>query len=394
MPKLSQSDIIILLEDTFNKLFQSNKFSTFFAPGRVNLIGEHIDYNGGYVFPVALDIGTYIAISPREDNQLRFYSLNFIDKGIISSSIDQKIKDPQLSWTNYSIGVINSFAKKKYKLSTGFNVIVYGNIPDGAGLSSSASIGVVLAYAINKLYNFNLDNIQIAQIAQEAEHFAGVNCGIMDQFISSMGKEDHAILLNCSSLDYTYVPFLLEDYSLIIMDSQKQRKLNESKYNERRFECEKALKYLQKEFSYKNLGEFSEEEFFQNIYLIPDVVLRKRAKHVITENQRTLNSLELLKKGNIKGFGINLNNSHYSLCNDYEVTGFELDTLTDIAREFPNVLGSRMTGAGFGGCGIALIPKNSEVEFITYVGNNYTKKTNLQANFYLSSIGNGVHQLV
>ena len=369
-------------ETVFN---HKNNLSFTFAPGRVNIIGEHTDYNGGNVFPVAIDIGSFLVLSPRSDKQVRAYSMNFPEEGICTLSIDAK--EEVTGWAKYLVGIIRAFqVEKNIHFEHGFDIVLFGNIPDGAGLSSSASVCVSLAYAFDSLFHCQLDKLELVKIAQKAEHLVGVNCGIMDQFASAMGKKDHGILLDCNTLDYTYVPLNLGKYTLVIMDSKKQRQLQDSKYNERRAECEKAVEYLQKEISIKTLGELTEEQFEQYKHNIPDPILLKRAKHAVTENQRTLKALACLEKNDIEHLGILLNESHYSLRDDYEVTGMELDSLTDIARSYTGVLGSRMTGAGFGGCCIALVPSDTVEGFITHVQKNY----HLNAEFYQVMVEDGV----
>ncbi len=380
------------LSKEFLDKFQYNNdddITYIFAPGRVNVIGEHTDYNGGNVFPAALNIGTYIAISPREDTKVRCYSINFPEDGVLEFALEQLYDLP--TWNKYVVGVIVAFKElHNVEFGLGFDMVLYGTIPSGAGLSSSASLGVGIATALNSIYDgLGLDPIKLALIAQKAEHISGVNCGIMDQFASAMGKKNHAILLDCNTLEYTYTPLSLGEYSLVIMDSQKKHQLQDSKYNERRAECEKALTYLQQKLDVKTLGEISEEEFFDNIDLIPDEILQKRARHAVTENQRTLKAMDCLKQNDIPKLGELLNASHYSLRDDYEVTGYELDSLTEVAREFEGVLGSRMTGAGFGGSCIAIVPTASVEEFIKHTEENYFKKTNLQAKFYTTTIEDG-----
>ena len=384
------------LREKFNQIFENkNDTKIFFAPGRVNLIGEYTDFNGGYVFPVALDIGTYLLISKRNDHKVNFYSINFEDSGKIEKSTDiKKIDKNTTDWTLYPMGVIHSlYEMESVTLPHGFDALVYGNIPNSAGLSSSASVSVAFAYAFNEMYNLNIDKVRIALIAQKAEHYAGTLCGIMDQFISAMGKKDHGVLLNCDTLEYKYAPVKLENYSLIIMNSNKKRALNESKYNERRAECDKGLLGLKKELNADYLGHITENEFEKYSHLIEDNIALKRSRHVITENARVLKAFELLSNGDIKEFGKLLNDSHTSLKNDFEVSCRELDILTSAAREFDGVLGSRMTGAGFGGCAIAIVLSDREKEFTKYVGDIYTKETGIVPEFIKAVISDGVNKL-
>ncbi|MGL4676151.1 MAG: galactokinase [Brevinema sp.] len=379
-----------LTQEFFNQ-YQHNQDLTFtFAPGRVNLIGEHIDYNGGKVFPIAINLGTFLVISPRTDQMVRTYSMNFSEIGILEFSLTDL--PPSTNWNKFLIGSIKALHEQhNITLEHGFDFIVYGNIPEGAGLSSSASLEVALIYALNSLYQLSLDQIHIALTAQKAEHIVGVNCGIMDQFASAMGKKDHAILLDCNTLQYTYVPFNLGAYSLVIIDSKKQRQLHESRYNERRAECEKALEILQSHIQINNLCELSEPQFEKHQQSISDPIILKRAKHAVSENQRTSYALESLQDNDIFLLGALLNASHLSLKNDYEVTGLELDTLIDIIQSYPGVLGARMTGAGFGGCCIALISTPSIEAFIEFTQQQYAQKTHLNAQFYTVSAEDGAH---
>jgi len=384
------------LREKFNNIFESgDDIRVFFAPGRVNLIGEYTDFNGGYVFPVAIDIGTYILIAKRSDDLVNFYSMNFEEEGKIEKCIDiKKIDNHNRDWTLYPMGVIHSlYEMENITLPHGFDVLVYGNIPNGASLSSSASLSVAFSYAFSQMYNLNIDKVKLALIAQKAEHYAGTLCGIMDQFISVMGKVDHGVLLNCDTLEYKYAPIKLENYSLIIMNSNKKRALNESKYNERRAECDKGLLSLKKELNVDYLAHVTESEFEKYSYLIEDDIALKRSRHVITENRRVLKAYNLLSNGEIKEFGKLLDASHISLKNDFEVSCKELDILTDAAREFDGVLGSRMTGAGFGGCAIALVPSDKEKEFANYVGDFYTKETGIAPEFIKAVISDGVREI-
>ena len=384
------------LVTAFKKVFKhDNNVSVVFAPGRVNLIGEHTDYNGGHVFPAALDIGTYIAISPRTDNTLRLYSLGFDHLGVIEYNLKKiETKDPNLDWANYPIGVIVCLKQQGFILPSGFDVFVQGTIPHGAGLSSSASLGVAFVKALSHLFKFDIDGIQTAIIAQKAEHYAGTMCGIMDQFASSMGKENHGILLDCNTLKYKYAPIDLGEYTLMIMNSNKQRALNESKYNERRAECEKGLAILQKTLAIKSLGELTEDQYFlQAEKLMEDPIIKKRVKHAILENARTLKAFKALENKDMVLFGKLLNESHFSLRDDYEVSGKELDVLTDAARNVPGVLGSRMTGAGFGGCAIALVPTKILHKFQHTVSEIYKEKTGLTVQFISTKIKDGVKVL-
>ena len=357
---------------------------SYFAPGRVNLIGEHTDYNGGHVFPCALTIGTYAIVRKREDRNFRFYSTNFESLGVIEASLDNLKYDKALDWTNYPLGVVWAFIEKGYPVDCGFDMLLFGNIPNGSGLSSSASVEVVTGVALRDLFGYDdISMIDIALFGQYSENnFNGVNCGIMDQFAIAMGKKDQAIFLDTSDLSYTYAPIKLAC-------SNKKRGLGDSKYNERRAECEEALAELQTKLDIKALGELSEEEFEANKDLIKSEVRQRRAKHAVYENQRTLKAVDALKAGNLEEFGKLMNASHVSLRDDYEVTGIELDTLVENAWEQEGVIGSRMTGAGFGGCTVSIVKTDCVDKFIENVGKAYLEKIGYAADFYVVEIGDG-----
>ncbi|WP_078410215.1 galactokinase [Priestia abyssalis] len=367
----------------------------FFAPGRVNLIGEHTDYNGGHVFPCALNIGTYAVVQKRIDKMVRMYSVNFENIDIVECSLDNLRYEAAHDWANYPKGVIDTFKKHGYVIDQGFDVLFYGNIPNGAGLSSSASIELATSVLLKGLFGLKADMMSMVKMSQRAENeFIGVNCGIMDQFAIGMGKEHHAVLLNCQTLDYTYSPLKLQDASLVIANTNKRRGLADSKYNERRGECERALKQLQTELHIKSLGDITPEQFEQHKYLVQDETDRKRAKHAVYENARTKEAVIKLRAGDVAGFGELMKQSHKSLRDDYEVTGEELDALVEAAWMEEGVFGSRMTGAGFGGCTISIV-KNSEIDsFIEHAGRRYTEKTGLTADFYVVQVGDGAKELV
>ena len=364
---------------------------SYFAPGRVNLIGEHTDYNGGHVFPCALTIGTYAIVRKREDRNFRFYSTNFESLGVIEASLDSLKYDKALDWTNYPLGVVWAFIEKGYPVDCGFDMLLFGNIPNGSGLSSSASVEVVTGVALRDLFGYDdISMIDIALFGQYSENnFNGVNCGIMDQFAIAMGKKDQAIFLDTSDLSYTYAPIKLADEKIVIACSNKKRGLGDSKYNERRAECEEALAELQTKLDIKALGELSEEEFEANKDLIKSEVRQRRAKHAVYENQRTLKAVDALKAGNLEEFGKLMNASHVSLRDDYEVTGIELDTLVENAWEQEGVIGSRMTGAGFGGCTVSIVKTDCVDKFIENVGKAYLEKIGYAADFYVVEIGDG-----
>lgn len=380
----------------FKQIFNTDQpIRTFFAPGRVNLIGEHTDYNGGHVFPCALTFGTYALVAPRNDQSIRLYSVNFPNVGIIElSTQDQLELQKEHDWANYPKGVIKEFTDRGNQLKTGFDVLYYGNIPNGAGLSSSASIELVTAVALQSILETTFSSVDLVKMSQHAENeFIGVSCGIMDQFAIGMGKEDHAILLNCQTLDYQYSPIVLEDASLVIANTNKRRTLADSKYNERRSECERALSQLQKELSIQSLGDLTPEQFEQHRHLIENEVDQKRAKHAVYENARTILAVEKLQQGDIESFGQLMCDSHISLRDDYEVTGFELDTLVEAALSQTGVIGSRMTGAGFGGCTVSIVKNDKIEEFIQEVGKRYNEKTGLTADFYVANVGDGAKEI-
>lgn len=379
----------------FNEIFGENdNLRVFFSPGRVNLIGEHTDYNGGNVFPCALSFGTYGAIALRDDKTVRMYSDNFKDLGIISFNIDQLVNDKKDDWANYPKGVIDVLKKHGYNVDCGFDMVVFGNIPNGAGLSSSASLELLMAVMINDLFKFNISRVDLVKYCQEAENkFIGVNCGIMDQFAIGMGKENSAILLDCNTLDYSYSKVNLDDKVIIIANTNKRRGLADSKYNERRNECETALKELQSKLSIHSLGELTEEEFENNKDLIKDEIRQKRAKHAVYENQRTKKAVKALEKNDIETFGKLMNDSHTSLRDCYEVTGKELDTLVELAWKHKGTIGSRMTGAGFGGCTVSIVERSLGEDFINTVGKEYKEIIGYDADFYVANIGDGTREI-
>lgn len=379
----------------FEEIFgEEGEIKSYFAPGRVNLIGEHTDYNGGHVFPCALTIGTYAIARKRQDNKLRFYSMNFEALGVLESSLDDLVFRKEADWTNYPKGVIWAFMEKGYFVKNGFDLLLYGNIPNGSGLSSSASVEVVTGFMLKDMLKFSLPMVDIALIGQYSEnHFNGVNCGIMDQFSIAMGKKDNAIFLDTSDLTYEYALIKLENSKIVITSSNKKRGLGDSKYNERRSECETALEEIQKVKDIKTLGDLSEEEFEEIQSAIKDPIRKKRAKHAVYENQRTIKAVKALKDNEIELFGRLMNESHISLRDDYEVTGVELDTLVEAAWEQDGVIGSRMTGAGFGGCTVSIVKSDKVNHFIEQVGNKYKEKIGYEADFYVVDIGDGAREI-
>ena len=383
-----------MLEKFNEKFGYKQGVRVFFSPGRVNLIGEHTDYNGGHVFPCALNFGTYGAIALRDDKVVRMYSENFDDKGIISFDIENLKNDKEHDWANYPKGVIDVLRKHGYDVNKGFDMFVYGNIPNGAGLSSSASLELLMAVMMNDIYDFNIYRVELVKYCQKVENeFVGVNCGIMDQFAIGMGKDSSAILLDCNTLEYKYSNVNLKDEVIVIANTNKRRGLADSKYNERRGECEEALKELQGELKINALGELTEDEFEKNKHLIKNDVRAKRAKHAVYENQRTLKAVKALENNDIDTFGKLMNESHNSLRDDYEVTGKELDTLVDLASKQEGTIGSRMTGAGFGGCTVSIVKKPMVEKFIENVGKEYKEKIGYDADFYVANIGSGTREI-
>lgn len=379
-----------LLKKFYEVYGNDGEAKAYFAPGRVNLIGEHTDYNGGHVFPCALTIGTYLIARKRNDNKLRFLSENFEQLGIIESSIDELVYDKDANWTNYPKAVMWAFREKGYEVNAGFDILIYGNIPNASGLSSSASVELATAVMLKDMLGHDIDMVNASLICQFAENkFNGVNCGIMDQFAIAMGKKDNAIFLDTSNLQYEYAPIVLDGMKVVIVCSNKKRGLADSKYNERRSECEMALLEIKKVKDINSLGELSCEEFEAVKDAIKDEVRQKRAKHAVYENQRTIKAVNALKANNIEEFGKLMIDSHISLRDDYEVTGKELDTLVDAALKVDGVVGSRMTGAGFGGCTVSIVKEEAVDEFIEKVGKEYLDTIGYAADFYVVDIGDG-----
>ena len=375
----------------FKEIFGADgDIRTYFAPGRVNLIGEHTDYNGGHVFPCALTIGTYAVARKREDNQLRFYSVNFKKLGVIDSALDDLTPSKKAGWTNYPKGVMWAFEGRGYKLPTGLDILIYGNIPNGSGLSSSASLEVLTGVMLKDMFGFDVSMVDIALIGQYSENnFNGCNCGIMDQFASAMGKKDHAIFLDTNTLQYEYAPVVLEDAKIVIINSKVKHSLVDSAYNDRRNECETALKELQEVVEIKTLGDLTEEEFEAHKDAIKDPIRVKRAKHAVYENQRAIKAVEALKANDVETFGKLMNASHVSLRDDYEVSCEEIDVLVDLAWETEGVVGSRITGGGFGGCTVSIVKNDAVDNFISKIGVAYQEKVGHEAEFYVVDIGDG-----
>ena len=384
------------LFNKFAELFGSADLARFyFSPGRVNLIGEHTDYNGGHVFPCALTIGTYGAARRREDRLIHFYSMNLDRFGVVEVSLDDLSYNSKYNWANYPLGVVWAFAEKGYPLESGFDMVIWGNIPNGSGLSSSASLEVLTGVILTDLFGItDLNMTDLALIGQYSENnFNGCNCGIMDQFAVAMGKKDNAIFLDTSTLKFEYAPIELEDAKIIITNSKVKHSLVDSAYNDRRQECADALAALQKDLDIESLGELSPEEFEANKGLITDPVQLKRAKHAVYENQRTIDAVASLRAGDIARFGELMNQSHISLRDDYAVSCEEIDILVDLAWKIPGVIGSRITGGGFGGCTVSIVKNDSVDTFIESIGKAYKEKVGHEAEFYTVQIGDGAARL-
>ncbi len=387
------------LKKAFEQTYKHDATDIFFAPGRVNLIGEHTDYNGGYVFPCALSFGTFLLIAPNQDNVLRFCSLNIMDEcdnypvtEVPLASVTTPLEAKH--WVNYPLGCIAQFVKRGITLPQGYDFLFWGNVPAGAGLSSSAAIEVVTAYAMNELLHTGYDRTEIAKIGQLAEHeFAGVNCGIMDQFASAQGKADHAIFLNCDTLQFDLVPIKLDGIKVVITNTHSPHKLDSGAYNARVAQCKTAVEQLNTVRPIKNLAELTMAEFKEIESAITDPVAHRRARHVVGEVQRTKDAVKALQQGDIAKFGQLMNQSHISLRDDYEVTGPELDTLAETAWTINGVIGSRMTGGGFGGCTVSLVKEEAIPTYMEVVGKTYTDNTGLTADFYIAQIGDGVHRV-
>lgn len=366
----------------------------YFAPGRVNMIGEHTDYNGGHVFPCALTIGTYAAVKKRTDRKLRFYSMNFDSMGVIESSLDDLTPSDAAGWTNYPKGVMWAFAERGMKMDCGLDIVLNGNIPNGSGLSSSASLEVLTGFYLRDLFGFDVANVDLALIGQYSENnFNGMNCGIMDQFASAMGKKDNAIFLDTADLSYQYAPLVLDGAKIIVTNSNVKHSLVNSAYNERRSECEKALEELKTVVDIKGLGDLSEKQFEANKGAIKDEIRKKRAKHAVYENQRTIRAVEALKNNNLKEFGELMNASHVSLRDDYEVSCDEIDVLVEEAWKVDGVIGSRITGGGFGGCTVSIVKDEAVETFREKVGAAYQERVGKTADFYVVEIGDGPSKL-
>lgn len=384
------------LFDMFAELFGDSEGARFyFSPGRVNLIGEHTDYNGGHVFPCALTLGTYGAARKREDNKIHLYSMNLDSFGVVEASLDDLTNKKEYNWANYPLGVVWAFKEKGHTITSGFDMVIWGNIPNGSGLSSSASLEVLTGVILTDLFEIkDLSMTDLALIGQYSENnFNGCNCGIMDQFAVAMGKKDHAIFLDTSDLSYEYAPCVLDGAKIVITNSKVKHSLVDSAYNDRRNECAAALKALQSELDIQALGDLTPEEFEAHKSLIKDAIQLQRAKHAVYENQRTIDAVTALKAGDIERFGKLMNQSHISLRDDYDVSCEEIDILVDLAWKIPGVLGSRITGGGFGGCTVSIVKNESIDTFIETIGKTYLEKVGHEAEFYTVDIGDGASRL-
>ena len=382
------------MQEVFREKFGAAQTHAYFSPGRVNLIGEHTDYNGGHVFPCAISLGTYALVAPRTDGISRLYSMNLPEQGVVQFPMHGAVKSDAYGWANYPIGVVRMMEDAGHRAAHGFDIVLYGTLPNGAGLSSSASIEVLMAVILNDELNLGIDMVELVKFSQKAENeFVGMNCGIMDQFAVGMGKKDCAILLDCNTLSYRYSKLALDGCSIVITNTNKTHSLVTSAYNERRAQCESALKALQKVKPIKALGELTNAEFDAIASAIPDPVERRRARHAVYENNRTLEAVKALEANDVKRFGELMNASHVSLRDDYEVTGPELDTLAELAWQQDGVLGSRMTGGGFAGCTVSIVRDAAIPAFEKNVGDAYTAKIGYAPSFYVANIADGARRL-
>ncbi|WP_373563502.1 galactokinase [Bombilactobacillus bombi] len=380
------------LSTQFAEIYQQQPTDFYFAPGRINLIGEHTDYNGGRVFPCAISLGTYAALKPRTDQTIRLYSVNFPEAGISEFTADQ-LEFVAQDWTSYPKGMFKFWQEHQHPFLHGFDILVQGNIPAGGGLSSSASIEMLFGKILTDQFQEPVDQLTLVKMGQEVENkFIGVQSGIMDQFAVGMGQAEQAILLDTNTLKYEMVPVHLQQYQIIIMNTNKKRTLADSKYNERRQECEEALKRLQTISDVTTLGALTKDEFDTLTYAIGDETLIKRARHAVFENQRTIQAVQALKNNQLQTFGHLMNASHISLEYDYEVTGIELDTLVHSAWQH-GALGARMTGAGFGGCALALVAQDQTDNFMQAVNQDYQARIGYAADFYPAKIVAGPQKI-
>ncbi len=383
------------LLQSFETTFGTTGQDVFFSPGRINVIGEHTDYNGGHVFPCAISLGTYAAYGPREDDLVQLASLN-MDGKIVSFKLtdDQPETAEDKTWANYFKGMLVYLRQRGAKIDHGFNLLVHGNLPYGAGLSSSASIEMLMGEVLKEEFNLTIDQLELVKLGQKTENdFVGLNSGIMDQFAVGMGKKDNAIFLDCNTLEYKYLPLELGDYEIVIMSTNKKHSLAGSAYNERVTQCKEAVKRLQAKLDIKTLGELDSETFDEYSYLINDDVLLRRARHAVFENERTLKATAAMQAGDLEKLGRLINASHVSLHYDYEVSGTELDTLAEAAWQQPGVLGARMIGGGFAGSAISIVKKDQAENLKEKVDQIYQEKVGYAASFYDAEIVDGPHKL-
>lgn len=381
------------LKNKFVEVYGEGEISGFFSPGRVNLIGEHTDYNGGFVFPCALSFGTYCLVRKNNNKVFRFASLNVENSEELA--LDQ-LTTPlnKGNWVNYPLGTIAQFVKGGHEINAGADLLFYGNVPNGAGLSSSASLEIATAVAINHLFGFGVEQVDLVKMGQKAEHeFAGVNCGIMDQFASGMGAANSAIFLNCDTLEYELVPVKLDGVKIVISNTNSPHSLGSGEYNARVAQCQAAVEALKPYTKINQLADISWDEFKKLEDKIGDETVRRRARHVVSEIERTIEAVDALKAGKLELFGKLMNASHDSLRDDYEVTGNELDAMVEEARKIDGVIGSRMTGGGFGGSTVSLVKDEAIDDFIQQVGANYKKRTGIEPEFYVAEIGRGGHKV-
>lgn len=390
-----EKEFLAGMAKVFEEKFGAQAERRYFSPGRVNLIGEHTDYNGGHVFPCAISLGTYALVRDRADQMTRVYSMNLADKGVIEFPMSSLAYDAAKDWANYFMGVVDVFEKAGHKAAHGFDIVINGTLPGGAGLSSSASLEVLMSVILNEAFSFGLPMLEMVKLSQQAENqFVGVNCGIMDQFAVGMGKADCAMLLDCNTLEYRYSKIALKDASIVITNTNKPHSLASSAYNVRRAQCEHALNELREvKPELKALGELSNEAFEKIAGHIAEQLERQRAHHAVFENNRTLEAVAALERDDVAQFGKLMNESHFSLRDDYDVTGRELDTLAEIAWSLPGVIGSRMTGAGFGGSTVSLVKNDAIETFKEKVAAAYTERIGYAPSFYVASISEGTHRL-
>ena len=385
-----------MLREQFIEIYGDDEGTKeYFSPGRVNLIGEHTDYNGGHVFPCALTLGTYGIMRRRSDSTMNFSSANVKLGQVFTVDMSELEYKKEYSWANYPLGIVWALKEKGIELEGGFDMLIWGNIPNGSGLSSSASIEILMAKMIQDQYNIkSLSMLDLALIGQYSENnFNGCNCGIMDQFAVAMGKKDNAIFLDTANLSYQYAPINLKNEKIVIINSKVKHSLVDSAYNERRAQCATALEELQKELDIKTLGDLDIDTFEAHKDIIEDEVVRKRAKHAVYENQRTIEAVNALKRNDVEKFGKLMNESHISLRDDYEVSCQEIDTLVEIAWATEGVIGSRITGGGFGGCTVSIVKNNAVDELKNRIEKEYPKKTGLTPEVYIVDIGDGARRL-